>query len=135
MLKKVKVKELSGSALDWAVRRVEEEDLSEDYHPHKYTLTGKDCPIKDRYSPSTKWEQGGPILEREGIEPQRGNPFSFTESSDKRDYYNGNWLAFLDLDEGDAMVQMMPGRTMLEAAMRCYVASSLGLEVEIPEKL
>ena len=128
-LKKVKVEELSGAALDWAVRRVEEEDLCESYHPHKYVLTGKDCPIKDRYSPSTKWEQGGPILESEGIELQRGNPFS------EGDIYRGLWLASLDFDEGDDMVEMMHGRTVLEAAMRCYVASHLGLEVEIPEGL
>jgi hypothetical protein len=62
----------------------------------------------DGFSPSTDWAQGGPIIEREGIAllpPQ---------------------LAEMPGYEGR-------GETLLIAAMRCYVASKLGDEVEILE--
>ncbi len=73
---------------------------------------------------STDWAQGGPIIEREEC------------------------VATIErLNSGDFRVQMpydrqaeMPGRyfygpTPLIAAMRCYVASKLGDEVEVPEEL
>lgn len=65
------------------------------------------------------WAQGGPIIEREGmlIRPQPG--------------YN-LWEAWKHgADEGHFSV----GPTPLVAAMRCYVASKLGDEVDIPEEL
>ena len=70
------------------------------------------------YSPSTKWEQGGPIIEREGISLRREPA--------------GGWYAFKPFDHPDA-ADMFPfnhclawdagGDTALEAAMRCYVES------------
>jgi hypothetical protein len=73
---------------------------------------------------TTNWAQGGPIIEREtialfiGMEPERKEnerwgAFSYRVGSDKTQY----------------------GPTLLIAAMRCYVASSLGDEVEIPDEL
>jgi hypothetical protein len=59
---------------------------------------------------STNWAKGGPIIEREGIAllpPQ---------------------LAEMPGYEGR-------GETLLIAAMRCYVASKLGDEVDVPEEL
>lgn len=75
------------------------------------------------YSPTTDWGQGGPIIEWEMIELTRG-----TENS------NG-WTATIDLYEGDAMRESCTGPTPLIAAMRCYVASKLGDEVEVPDEL
>ena len=67
-----------------------------------------DCP---EYS--TDWAYGGPIIERELIELQ----------------YNGEWKATNQLlDYGS-------GTAPLIAAMRCYVASTLGDEVDVPEEL
>ena len=68
----------------------------------------------EEYSPSTDWSQGGPIIERERIclIDQGG------------DYWQALWgwkEAF--------------GPTPLVAAMRCYVASKLDDEIEIPEEL
>jgi hypothetical protein len=67
-----------------------------------------------RWQPSTDWAQGGPIIERERIclIDQGG------------DY----WQALWGWKEAFAP-------TPLIAAMRCYVASKLGDEVEIPEEL
>jgi len=96
---KIKTNELSGAALDWAVGQADECDLA----PVEY---------------STKWEFGGPIIEREGIDLQ---------------YQGGEtdvWAA--DIFNADSMIY---GDTPLIAAMRCYVASKLGDEVEVSDEL
>ena len=98
---------LSGAALDWAVCKCEHHGVGE--HPK---LLKQGC----RPSPfSTEWSIGGPIIEREGITLRCGV---------------GGWDA--ELDEFNVLVS---GKTPLEAAMRCFVASKLGDEVEIPEEL
>ena len=62
------------------------------------------------FAPATDWEHGGPIIEREGIALIPG------------------WTAERPGFSAD-------GPTPLIAAMRCYVASKLGDDVEIPEEL
>jgi hypothetical protein len=64
---------------------------------------------------ATDWAQGGPLIERECI-TVGPNPFgpAFAANLSDLDTY---------------------GPTPLIAAMRCYVASKLGDEVEIPEEL
>jgi len=74
--------------------------------------------IKD-YSPSTNWVQGGPIIEREKITPQYMD--------------RGYWRAWTEV--GEKAHKVAYGPTPLIAAMRCYVASRLGDEVELPEEL
>jgi len=65
--------------------------------------------------PSTSWMQGGPIIEREKL------VVGFVGTEWSACQPNGNNCKF--------------GPTPLIAAMRCYVASKLGDEVEIPEEL
>ena len=67
------------------------------------------------WQPSTDWSQGGPIIERERLE--------------LKDDGGTDWLA----SHNNETVQFGP--TPLIAAMRCYVASKLGDDVEIPEEL
>lgn len=66
---------------------------------------------------STDWSQGGPIIERELIETTRGGAYAehFWEAT------RNSITAY--------------GPTPLIAAMRCYVVSKLGDEVDVPEKL
>jgi hypothetical protein len=64
---------------------------------------------------STEWEKGGPIIERERI--------------NIRDDGGDQWAA------DDSIRAAAYGPTPLIAAMRCYVASKLGDEVEVPEEL
>jgi len=64
---------------------------------------------------STDWAQGGPIIERERI--------------DVLYEHDLRWIAVPQ--KGIESY----GPTPLIAAMRCYVASKLGDEVEIPEEL
>lgn len=72
-------------------------------------------PWDDRCVPSTDWSQGGPIIERECIAIKA----IATEPV--------HWRA--------GFYYQIKGPTPLIAAMRCYVASKLGDEVEIPEEL
>lgn len=69
----------------------------------------------DHYSPSTDWAQGGPIIEREKI---------------TLEWTGENWCAYIRHDEEEEF-----GTTPLIAAMRCYVASKMGDEIEVPEEL
>jgi hypothetical protein len=71
------------------------------------------------YHPSINWSQGGPIIEREGI-------CVFLRSPHWPE--NNRWSA--RQEDGASL-----GSTPLIAAMRCYVASKLGDEVEIPSQL
>ena len=114
-MKKVKTRELNGAALDWAVAKIEWEAHDNDTNVLMVTV-GDDNGWK--FNPSTNWAQGGPIIEREGIEIC---PIG-----------NGEWRGQLNL-AGDWI--RFYGDTPLIAAMRCYVASKLGDEVEIPEEL
>ncbi len=70
--------------------------------------------IDDPHFYSTDWSQGGPIIEREGI--------TLTHQESR-------WGAQTDDDV------FAYGPAPLIAAMRAYVASKLGDEVEIPEEL
>jgi Protein of unknown function (DUF2591) len=73
---------------------------------------------------STDWALGGPIIEQEGITIV---PHS-TENGVIKEWKAGR----------DWPLPHFPfywGSTPLVAAMRCYVASKLGDEVEIPEEL
>lgn len=110
---KIKTNELTGPALDWAVAKCE--GYIDDWNSWLHEATVKDVAESGNYHPSTDWAQGGPIIEREGITLRCG--------------LHG-WDA--ELEEFDAISH---GPTALIAAMRCYVASKLGDEVEIPEEL
>ena len=106
----MKTIELIGAALDWAVHTAQ-------------GLSDECCVVVDNiYGPqwrgpeySTSWQEGGPIIEREGIATK---PFKD----------GGEWLSKMTDFQAD-------GPTPLIAAMRCYVASKLGDEVDIPAEL
>ncbi len=78
------------------------------------TADGEDYFKLDLYAPSKLWEQGGLIIEQERI--------SLIDQGG--DY----WQALCGWTETF-------GDTPLIAAMRCYVASKLGDEIELPEEL
>jgi hypothetical protein len=106
---KVKTNELSGAALDWAVAKCEgrqEPEVVNNFAVAWYTWPNTHY--------STNWAQGGPIIEREGI----------TIFQTGRD-----WMGYIRHDTESF------APTPLIAAMRCYVTSKLGDEVEIPEEL
>jgi hypothetical protein len=101
---KVKTNELSGNQLDWAVAKA----------------IGEYKPVAvPEYS--TNWAQGGPIIERERIA-------IWWAKWDDIDSALPVWSA-VRFNEDDYY-----GPTPLIAAMRCYVASKLGEEVEVPKE-
>jgi len=109
----MRTSELSGIALDWAVAKCE----GVNYHGPAWTKF------------STDWAQGGPIIEREGITVSR--------TDQKLDKGQMPWVAYLieHLFEDEYEHEYQHGPTPLIAAMRCYVASKLGNEIQIPEEL
>ena len=104
---KIKTSDLTRATLNWAVAKCEG------------LITGDELDIgfinEGGYIPPTDWPQGGPIIEREGITLRCG--------------LHG-WDA--ELEEFDAMSH---GPTALIAAMRCYVATKPGEEVDVPDEL
>jgi len=121
---KIKTSELTGAALDWAVAKCQPDDTLSVYFDEDTgePLCHDDWPDNyQEFKPSTDWAQGGPIIEREGIN-------IVTLDSETGPY----WQAYMPYGMSDDFAE---GTTPLIAAMRCYVASKLGDEVEIPEKL
>ena len=114
----MKTNELTGAALDWAVAKCEGRvwELVESF------IAYHDDDGEMLYS--TDWAQGGPIIEREGIS---------TRHSEKD--ARGAWYAVLGPNRFLSPDYEGSGPTPLIAAMRCYVASKLGDEVDVPEEL
>jgi hypothetical protein len=108
---RVKTSELSGSALDWAVAHCDYTD------PDTCSFVVN----HDGFRPSADWAQGGPIIERYCINLFRLDP--------KTEEDNRFWVAHID------GVYCRYGVSALVAAMRCYVASKLGEEVDVPNEL
>ncbi|MFP3637624.1 phage protein NinX family protein [Paraburkholderia sp. SIMBA_054] len=136
---KAAVANLSGYALNWAVAKCEGLDV---------TITpslsgGWNC-VADRFRPSVDPRDGVPIIERDGI-------------TIRKHKQSGTWYAMALDDAGDGQRvdwaeftfrggerygahsyeirkrrQSFAGPTALVSAMRCYVASRLGAEPEIP---
>lgn len=114
---KIKTEELTGPALDWAVAKV--------WYGPEYDMS---IPLFDDgliFQPSALWQHGGPIIEREEIS-------LYHEIPAMRDSI---WQARPSLSAKGAGGRWGIGPTPLIAAMRCFVASRLGDEVDIPEEL
>lgn len=108
---KHKVSELEGALLDAAVALVEGSALP-DYWRDPDDGTCWLRPGREEWAPSSRWDQGGPIIERERIDCTCNL---------------GTWWATTGM-----MRPLCSGPTPLIAAMRCYVASKLGEEFELP---
>ena len=131
----MKTSELTGAALDWAVAKCEGEEphfvrgLTSN-KIHLWRTVGYD---PEPWLPSTDWAQGGPIIEREDI--------SFRKYHNPSHAAHGKYYARICKERGtmvgwhQSTGHQMTGPTPLIAAMRCYCASKLGDEVEIPEEL
>jgi hypothetical protein len=111
----MKTAEAKDAALDLLVAKCENVEPDENNRP----IWFGDGDERVEYTPSTDWAQGGPIIEREGITVSVGSPVTGLE-----------WMA---CDRGSTHIQHGP--TYLIAAMRCYVASKLGDNIDIPEEL
>lgn len=74
------------------------------------------------YQPSVEWRHAGPIIERERIELRRdiNEPPNLLYTTDTEPWY------------AECRTEWAIGATALIAAMRAYVASKFGEEVELP---
>jgi hypothetical protein len=113
----MKTSELTGAALDWAVAKCEGFVKVAIWTDHIGICKKYSFEDQVRWAPSTNWAQGGPIIEGEGIEVSP-------------DWVDSLWRGYLSGQNITAY-----GPTPLIAAMRCYVSSELGDEVDVPEEL
>ena len=125
---KIKTSRLIGPALDWAVAKCVELQgvkFGKGFYGEKLLLDENE--FGHRLSYSTNWAQGGPIIEREGIDvfTEKKTPESWVASMAR--YQNGERLVGWRIHQY--------GPTPLIAAMRAYVVSKLGDEVDVPEEL
>lgn len=116
----MKTSELTGAALDWAVATAK--NMNPALHKIQYGEPNKPFMYRNyvvipmsngdcwTFEPTVKWELAGPIIERERL------TIEWVDS----DRWLCGWYS---------------GQTPLIAAMRCYVASKFGDEVEVPEEL
>lgn len=105
---KVLTKNLIGAQLDWAV-----ESRLDQVPSDAFAIYSTWRPRKF----STDWALGGPLFEREISNHERRVDYFYCNK-----FVNGHY-------------RWATGPTLLIAAMRCYVASKLGHEIEIPEAL
>jgi len=122
----MKTAELTGAALDWAVAKCEYIGTP------PFVIIGDQVVSKFDdfiFRPSFDWAQGGPIIEREKIE------LVYKEDCIVRPIRDMVWEAWMQYDDRDSNMDAIQGPTPLIAAMRCYVASKLGDDVDIPEEL
>ena len=158
----MKMSELTGAALDWAVAKCEARTLETVLTNHDYRVGERDPAVNPEFTGefmvtdpldtdgyaivgddydalvieahdhllatieySTDWAQAGAIIEREWINiEKRINEMHWTAS-----------VVYEDKEHDGFERTEAKGDTPLIAAMRCYVASKLGDEVEIPEEL
>lgn len=111
----MRTSELSGAALDWAVAKA-----GGTTHIELVWET-----VRGKWSPSTNWAQGGAIIEREGISLLLWKGFTDGQY----------WVGSIDVEGQEEREREEEADTPLVAAMRAYVASKLGDEVQIPEGL
>lgn len=131
---KIKTDELIGTQLDWAVATCEGYSrLRENPHEFNSKLIMNDLRGEAvwfyQLKFSSDWGLAGPIIEREKIEIVRGNDLIFPKGNEKGELYEKLWLA--SYHSG----RKFHGTTPLVAAMRAYVASRIGDEIDIPEEL
>ena len=111
----MKVSELEGPALDyWVAKACGWLELNDLNFEEMSLQLWEEGLASDVFSPSTRWEDGGPIIDREGI------------ATEPVPRYRGKWGAKASpwRDEYDAI-----GPTVLIAAMRCFCCDKFGEEV------
>ena len=129
----IRTSDLVDAALDWAVAEAKGWK-TKPWHSYRNLGTDKEEIVKKgvsiglrdafgeiRFSPSTDWSQGGPIIHDAGITSGPGTT-SPAIAHIGPSTNSGPWQ--------DRYV----GPTPLIAAMRCYVAFKLGEKVEVPNE-
>lgn len=128
-LVEVEADELEGAALDWAMAK------AADYEPSIYRADGLDGSVSydvglptmsvkkpyTRWSPSTDWSQGGPLIEEYKVD------LTFE--------WSGRWYGYVCTDDGLPGGADAFGKTPLIAACRAIAGTKLGGLVKVPAEL
>lgn len=131
---KIKVSEVQGAALDWLVAKAQGRAIRYDPMGFGKCANGgfwvwEEPPLQMFISalvlitpPSTNWAQGGPLIQRARIQLLcNAAGTEWTASAPRGKLVGWRVLSY--------------GPTPLIAAMRCYVVSIMGEEVEVPDEL
>lgn len=130
---KLNVSELDGALLDLAVAKADGWTLQVDiwshpdgralrfYEPHLHFIAPG--VIAAPIAPSRNWSDGGPIIERERICIERCQGTWSARIADDDDWFKAAHQSGRPIEDGP---------TPLIAAMRAYVVSKFGDEVELP---
>ena len=132
-MKTIKVAEATNTQLDWLVAKCEgAKDIR--FRGEYWIVTDTDggweylANLPYSTDPSLMW----PIIEREGIDVFTSYEGSRIEGSFAE---KTGWAARRHTHGGPLNPKRFLGPTSLIAAARCYVASKLGENVEVPEEL
>jgi hypothetical protein len=124
-MQEVKTVDLAGPALDWAIAQIEGVEVAiaapqygTGWRVYKPNFGGK-------YSPSTDWAFGGPLVEKHRI--------SFVTHGTGPDDEDGN-EPIVALTSG-LNYRALAAKTHLLAACRAIVAAKLGDTVQVPKEL
>jgi hypothetical protein len=155
----MKTIELTGKSLDYAVAicegyKIISDGIADWVQGEKFASVLGPCKtgggIQRGYSPTTNWEFGGPIIELQSITLLRvDDKYRIGDDGFCSLERTPVWCAAYgqfgvqtstEHQSHDEMYQVyieevIYGPTPLIAAMRCYIASKLGKEVNIPECL
>ena len=133
---KIRTSELTKIQLDWAVLKAAgyEPQISFFIKPQVRGslfawMRRKNCYYApmwglNRFHPSDSWDHAGPIIEREWI----------TLTPTRSGYWGAEIIHAIP-GPLDRYQWLGSGSTPLIAAMRCYVTSKLGDEIDVPEEL
>ena len=144
----MRTSELQGAALDWAVAKCEGYTGLHKIAgrmPHEPQLgiwpPRKEYGVMDLWELgfSTDWAKAGPIIERERIHltAYHRSWGAYAWPNHTGEPWPTDYEERVRLSKGKPASEMLlrHGSTPLIAAMRCYVASKLGDEVDVPDEL
>jgi len=127
---KIKVSEASPSQINYLVAKAHGAVLRQDGHGKCWLVDGALLGyLHNHWDPTTDWSQGGSIIDREVINHEGINPKRFIAWKG----FNARRATWDTPADPQAFWQYGP--TPLIAAMRCFVSSKLGNEVEVPDDL
>ena len=127
-MKTVRVSDLEGAALDWAVAKaVGFDDVRIDIDGDVIIIHEDNdlCGLIDSevYKPSARWGQCGPLIENHIIMMQHTQGAMIGDSV-------GEWMATATYDDGLCLAD-----SPLIASCRAIVAANIGDEVDVPDEL
>lgn len=127
-LVEVKTADLTHAALDWAVAKAVSRHAIVSPKPGgiedvRISVQKEDPLLWDEWSPSTNWDQCGPLIDKDGISLIPPCPA------------HNDWDAYICDDIGNTIGAAERCETALIAVCRAVVSANLGDNVQVPTEL